>query len=330
MKKFQYILAYFLIGCAYLSSAQTTTAVNFLRIFPDAKASGMGSTGIATQPGAEALSFNAAKIPFSKEKGAITANYSPWLKQWSNDMYLASIGGYYRLNDNEAVHGQARYFNPGDIEFTDANGNHLQAYHPYEMAVDVGYSRKLSRQMGLGLTVRYIRSDLARGTFNGESFKPANAVAGDLGWYYDLKNTAEEGWSFGAQLSNIGTKISYSGNATTKSSLPMNIGAGAAYSKLFDEQNKITWAADINTMLAPGNKFKEYQLSAGADYWYDGLFGVRTGYFYETNRGRKYFSAGAGIRYSAITANFAYLMAGSQNKNPLANTLLFGLTVNFK
>ena len=362
MKKIQYLLGISMVLHSYVH-AQTsnnivTTAVPFLRISTDAKASGMAATGIATTPDISAVYYNIGKLPFSSEKSVVNANYSPWLKSWSSDMYLASAGGYYKLNENEAIHGLIRYFNPGDLQFSDNNGNHLQSYHPNEFAVDMGYSRKLSDRIGLGIGIKYIRSDLARGTQNGQSYKAGNAVAADIGLYYNLRKENESGWSFGAQLSNLGSKISYSENQ--KAFIPANLGLGASYSKAFDEQNKLVLAVDMNKLLVPtspadsagavaysnksvvgswGSSFsdaalKTVQISVGAEYWYNNQFAIRAGYFYEdkSNGDRKYFSAGASIRYNVFTANFSYLAAtaNSSIKNPLSNTLLFGIAIALK
>jgi hypothetical protein len=342
-----------------------TTAVPFLRTSHDATSSGMGSAGIATGPDINAIYWNLAKLPFSKSEGAICANYSPWLKAWSNDMYLASLGGYYKISEIEAIHGLVRYFNPGDLQFTDNNGNLLQSYHPNEWAIDVGYSRKLSDRIALGLAVRYIRSDLARGAQNEESFSPGNAIAADLGFYYNLKKENQDGWSFGAALSNLGSKISYSKNVAQKEFIPANLGLGASFTKSYNDQNKFTIAVDINKLLVPttpkdssklmtfksksvvgswfssfsdasgglSEELREVQISLGAEYWYNNQFGIRGGYFYEdkTKGDRKYFSTGASIRYNVITANFSYLVpSGGINKNPLSNTVLFGINIQFK
>ena len=107
-----------------------TTAVPSLRISSDARASAMGATGIATSPEVNAVYWNLGKLPFTETKGAINANYSSWLREWTNDMYLASLAGSYKISENEAIHGLLTYFNPGNLQFSDNNGNHLQSFHP--------------------------------------------------------------------------------------------------------------------------------------------------------------------------------------------------------
>ena len=345
-----------------------TTAVPFLQVPSDAVASGMAATGIATTPDANAVYWNQAKLPFAKSKGAISANYTPWLKEWAGDMYLACLAGYYKLSDGDAIHGSIKYFNPGDIQFTDNNGNHLQAYHPNEFAVEAGYSKKLSDRFGLGLGIKYIRSSLAKGVQNGESFSSGDAVAADLGCYYTLQKENSEGWAFGAALFNLGSKISYTNNANEKAFIPANLGLGASYTKIFDEQNRLQIGLDINKLLVPSSpalgdtvalaayrnktvagswfssfsdapggmkeELKEFQISLGMEYWYNSLFALRAGYYYEdqTKGNRKYFSIGAGFRYNAIAVNFSYLAptGSSASSELLKGGLQFGLIANFK
>jgi hypothetical protein len=345
-----------------------TTAVPFLRVAPDAGSGGMGTTGIATTPDINAVYYNIAKIPFLAGKAQVSANYSPWLKEWGKDMYLASVAAYYKLSEEEAIHCHLRYFNPGDLQFVDDKGNYLQTYKPNEFAIDLGYSRKLSEKIGVGLGVKYIRSDLAKGTQNGQSLKPANAIAADLGFYYNLKNTNNEGWAVGASITNLGSRISYSNDESFKSFIPANLGIGVSYNKVINEQNVLNIGLDINKLLvptqplegdsvalvsyknkstvnswissfsdAPGGfreELREFQISAGAEYWYNNQFAIRAGYFYENKyKGdRKYFSAGAGVKYNVITVNFSYLASTSKGtiKSPLSNTLQFGAIIEIK
>src|SRR5205809_1293205 len=139
-----------------------TTAVPFLRISPDARTGGMGDLALATSPDANSGFFNLAKIPFNESKGSIGVTYTPWLKDLGlNDVYLASLAGYYKIDDQQAVNGSLRYFSLGNIQFTDAAGNDLNTFSPKEFGIDVGYSRKLSDKVGMGIGLKYIHSNLA-------------------------------------------------------------------------------------------------------------------------------------------------------------------------
>jgi hypothetical protein len=338
-----------------------TTAVPFLRISPDARAGGMGDVGLATTPDASSAFYNLGKIPFNEQPGGIVANYIPWLKDIANDMYLASLTGCYKWDDNQAINASLRYFNLGDLQFTDEMGNHLQAFHPREWSVDLGYSRKLSNKAGLGLGIKYIYSNLANKGVSGSDYKAGSAVVADLGYYYNGTNSDGSGWSFGGALTNLGSKIAYTKNADQKSFIPANLGLGAAYTKVFDDQNKICLGLDINKLLVPvvpassdsaalvsyhnktvmgswfssfsdasfNEELKGFQVSIGAEYWYNNQFALRGGYFYEdkTQGNRKFFTVGIGLKYEAFNLNFSYLVLSGNgvDRNPLSNTLRFGI-----
>jgi len=367
-----------LVGGAVVVNAQSstnpinvvTTAVPFLRISPDARAGGMGDLGVATLPDANSSFWNEAKYPFATSKSAISATYTPWLKGLDlNDVYLASLAGYYKLDENQAISASLRYFSLGNIQFTDNLGNNLQTYRPREFAFDGGYSRKLSDNLGLGITIRYINSNLASGqSASGSTYKTGTAVAGDVSLFHDgtVSSTNGSGLNWGIALTNLGSKISYTNDASEKDFIPANLGLGIAYVKAFDEANKMTFALDVNKLLVPtpplvgdstglvayhnkgvvsswfssfgdapggfSEELQEFQISAGLEYTYSEQFSFRAGYFYENpNKGdRQYFTIGAGLNYNMFGLNFSYLVPSGNgvNRNPLSNTLRFGIIFN--
>jgi len=364
----------FAVGAAF-SQNQTdplnvvTTAVPFLRISPDARAGGMGELSTATSPDVNAQFYNLAKYPFSTNKAAIGVTYTPWLKDLGlNDVYLAALSGYYKLDDLQAISVGFRYFSLGNIQFTDNLGNDLNSFRPRELAFDAGYSRKLSDNLSLGVGLRYIYSNLAGGTsINGVSYKAGSAVSGDIGLYYSKINESGSGWNFAGALTNLGSKIGYTDDPTQKDFIPANFSIGAVYTKTFNEVNKVSFGLDVNKLLVPtppalgdsaglakyhstgvveswftswtdapggfSEEWKEFYLSVGAEYWYNEQFAFRTGYFYEnpSKGNRQYFTVGASIKYNMFGLNFSYLLptGNGVNRNPLSNTLRFGLVFDF-
>ena len=345
-----------------------TSAVPFLRISPDARSGGMGDVGIATLPDANSAFWNLAKTPFNTNKGGVALTYTPWLKDLGlNDVYLASAAGFYKLDELQAISGSLRYFSLGNIQFTDNSGNDLSSFRPREFAFDLGYSRKLSDNLGLGIALRYINSNLASGTINGVSYKAGSAVAGDISIFHTGIKEDGTGLNYGLTLSNLGSKISYTSDATQKDFIPANLGLGVAYTKAFDESSKITFGLDIHKLLVPtpplvgdsaglvayrnkgvvsswfgsfgdapgggSEEFKEIQASLGAEFWYMNQFALRAGYFYENplKGNRKYFTLGAGLKYNTFGLNFSYLLPSGNgvNRNPLSNTLRFSLVFDF-
>ena len=345
-----------------------TSAVPFLRISPDARSGGMGDVGIATTPDANAAFWNLAKTPFNTSKGGISVTYTPWLKDLGlNDVYLASLSGFLKIDDDQAISSSLRYFSLGSIQFTDNLGNDLSSYRPREFAFDAGYSRKLSSNLSLGIALRYINSNLASGTINGVAYKAGSSVAADLSLFHSGIGTSGSGLNYGVTLSNLGSKISYTSDANQKDFIPANLGLGIAYTKAIDPTNKITFGLDIHKLLVPtpplvgdsaglvsyrskgvvsswfssfgdasggfSEELKEFQASLGAEYWYNNQFALRAGYFYENpaKGNRKYFTLGAGLKYSTYGLNFSYLLPSGSgvSRNPLSNTVRFSLVFDF-
>ena len=85
----------------------------------------------------------------------------------------------------------------------------------------------------------------------GNTYKAGNSVAGDIGFYYNGLNDNGDGFAFGATLTNLGAKISYTGNADSKDYIPANLGVGSTWTKNFNEDNKLTFGLDINKLLVP-------------------------------------------------------------------------------
>jgi hypothetical protein len=377
-------LAVLLLAAPLLVKAQesqpinvVTSSVPFLRISPDARAGGMGEVGIATHPDANSAFWNLAKTPFNKNIGGIGLTYTPWLKRLGlTDVYLATVSGYYKLDEDlQAISGSLRYFSLGDIQFTGGSGEPLGQGRPREFSIDAGYTRKLSEKSALGVALRFINSSLIKGDPNGSGtiYKAGNTVAGDLSYFYTSAGGTEslEGWNFGAALTNLGGKIGYTTDAKQKDFIPANLGIGTAYTKVYDESNRITFGLDVNKLLVPtpplrngtidpadleayraksvvnswfssfndapggfSEELREFQLSAGMEYWYQEQFALRAGYFYEdkTKGNRKYFTLGAGLKYNVFGLNFSYIIPSGSgiNQNPLSNTLRFGIIFDFE
>ena len=337
-----------------------TTSVPFLRISPDARAGGMGDVGIATSADANSMFWNQAKIPFAEANTSMAVNYNPWLRNISKSIYLASVSGFTKLDDKQAISLSVRYFHLGQVQFTDFDGNELQRYQPREFAFDMGYSRKLSSKLGLGIALRYINSSLASGTINGENYKAGNAVAADISLYHTGTDATGSGFNWGVSLTNLGSKIAYTSNANDKDFLPANAGVGIAYTAVFDANSKITFAIDANKQLVPGIRYtgdtavdaasltryktfgvtnswfkpnNAYSVSAGAEFAYSNQLFLRTGYFYEdeVQGNRQYFTMGAGLKNKLATFNFSYLVPTGKNLtiSPLANTIRVSLLFDF-
>ena len=344
-----------------------STGVPLLIIAPDARSGAMGDVGVASKPDANSLHWNAAKLAFMQNKTGVSFTYSPWLRELVSDIELLYLGGYYKVNERRTLGASLTYFSLGAIDFFDQEGMATGTYKPNEFAMDLAYTMKLNENFSISLTGRYIRSDLTQGQNVGTTqTHAANAGAADLGLYYQkaIKAVRPSEYALGLQISNLGSKISYSDNMDSEF-LPANLRLGGRYTTQLDQFNEISVMMDFNKLLVPTppvyndstgaifagmdpnvgvfqgaiqsfydapNGFKEeiqeISLSIGAEYWYNKVLALRAGYFYEAkNKGaRQYLTLGAGIKYNVMGLDISYLIATSAlNNNPLKNTLRVGL-----
>lgn len=364
LKLTRLIIPVLLLMFAETSIAQTdnnrliTTAVPFLRLATDARTASMGDVGVATNADANSIFYNGAKTVFNEAKYGIGLTYTPWLSELDiKNINQISVGGFFKLSDKEAVSLGFRNFNQGTFTFTDATGTEVGTFKPSDLAVEAGYSRKLSTKSGIGLNVRYIHSKLANNTVNSD-YKAGNAVSADLSYFYTNKE-----WNFGAAVTNLGSKMKYGGES---SYIPANLALGAAYNKEINSDNKLSFAVELNKLLVPtppnpadadkvaeynnkgvvgswfssfgdapgGGKeeIKEIQLGLGAEYTFKEIFSLRAGYFSENQRkgNRAYYTVGAGLKYKVAGVNFSYLVPTTNNTNALKNTFRLSLLFNLQ
>jgi hypothetical protein len=247
-----------------------TTAVGFLSISPDARMAGMGDAGAAVSPDANATHWNAGKLAFIESNIGFSLNYTPWLGKIVDDMSLSYLSGYYKLSDDQAIAMELRYFDLGDIDLFNDIGAPTGSVRPREWAIGGTYSRKLSEKLGVGVSLRYIHSNISQNIAAlGSDTKPGTSVAGDIAVYYktDLQMGASTSEiAFAGSISNIGGKISYLDEAN-KDFLPTNLKLGTAWTTNFDAYNTITLSLDFNKLMVPTPPI--YQTDENGDIVYD-------------------------------------------------------------
>lgn len=299
------------------------TAMPSVLIAPDARGGGMGDAGAATMPDVYSQYWNPAKYSFITSESGLAFSYTPWLSKIVNDIHLLYASGFWKFGDDNlnALSASLRYFSLGDVDVFDIGGDFLQSVNPYELALDIAYSRKLSETFSGAVTLRYLRADYSTG--DGET-TPGNAFAADIAGYnetYFYLGRSEALMGFGFNLSNIGTKISFDGGNSTMF-LPANLRVGASLGYPIDLKNTITLSLDLNKLMVPtpdiptfdidpdeyenrinrynnissiGGIFKsfgdapggfkeemqEITWSLGAEYVHNNQFSLRTGYFHQ-------------------------------------------------
>jgi hypothetical protein len=231
------------------------SAVPFLRIVPDSRGGALGDAGLATTADANSMHYNPSKLAFVDKNVSISATFTPWMRALGlNDVYLAYLAGFKKLDDRQAIGFSLRYFSLGNIDFTDEMGGSLGTGQPNEFEVAAGYSRKLSEKLSAGVAAKFIFSNLATGQqVEGIEIKPGIAGAADLSMTYKtpVKVTQKDGdFTLGVAITNLGNKITYT-QSNVRDYLPTNLGVGTAYRMNLDDYNTLTFTCDFNKLLVP-------------------------------------------------------------------------------
>jgi len=234
------------------------TGVTTLDITPDARGSALGNLGAATDPDINSQFWNPSKYAFAYSSGGVGLSYTPWLRKIVNDIFLADVSGYWKLGsgDNQALSASFRYFSLGEVSLNhdSSQDTDIQTINPYELAFDIGYSRKLSEKFSMGVVLRYILSDLAYDdSFSGESNTAASAFAADISGYfvtYPMVGRNECQFAWGFNISNIGTKVSYD-HGENYAFLPTNLRLGASFMLPLADYHTLAFGLDLNKLLVP-------------------------------------------------------------------------------
>ncbi len=249
-------LCHILHAQGYSESGQANnyipTGMPILQIAPDAISGALGDAGVAAEPDAYSSHWNNAKFAFAPQNMAISTTYTPWLHKLDHDMNFLYLGGYKRINQRSTVGASLTYFSMGDITHTGELGDDLGEFHPNEFAFDGTYSMKLSDNLSLGATGRYVHSDLTQGlTIGDERTKAANSLAADVGLYFQQSIDKNQSFALGMLISNLGSKLSYSDDDTDNEFLPANLRVGGRYTYEMDDYNKVNILLDLNKQLVP-------------------------------------------------------------------------------
>ncbi|WP_234567131.1 type IX secretion system outer membrane channel protein PorV [Rhodohalobacter sp. 614A] len=360
-KKIHIVLLFVVLFAPVSVTAQIgITAVPFLQIEPDSRAAGMGNTGVAIADNASAVFWNPAGLAFQNQN-QISVTHANWLPAFNVDLFYDYLAGTYHIEDIGTFGAHITYLNLGEQIRTDETGFDRGRFRSFEVSGGISYGLKISDRFSLGTGVRFIYSSLADGSVSGQDINPGASVGVDLSALYKsnpiMWGERESNISVGINLSNFGPGIQYTDNTQTDP-LPTALRIGWAYTMDLDKQGKntLTFSNDISKILARRDAASSFEAlykswnaydrfngketitvsfgeqlmyGFGAEYWYNNLFSLRSGYYYEhpKNGNREFLTLGAGIRYKLFGVDFSYLYTFEED-HPLANTIRLSLLIN--
>lgn len=298
-----------------------TTAVPFLMISADARASGLGEQGVATSPDAFSQHWNPSKYAFLENRSAVGVSYTPYLSKLVSDVFLANLNYYKVINGRSSWSTSFKYFSLGDIDILENPQDVPYLENPNEFTLDASYTLKLNQNFSMGVTGRFLMSDVKLQNISSDS-SSASSFAVDISGFYQSDEKAYEKfngiWRFGFNISNLGPRMSYD-ELGKKYFIPTNFKIGSAFDFIFDSANKLSLNLELNKLLVPtpsvpilnsnnqiigyeqadvsflsgvfksfgdapdgfSEEMKEITLSLGLEYIYNDSFALRMGYFGE-------------------------------------------------
>ncbi len=268
MNRFFVSLSSFLLLCGGFQDAKAqlvtgqdttnriiTTPLAFLNFSPDARSAALGDAGVALSPDANATYWNPAKLPYLKDDYGVSLSYTPWLRNLVDDMYLTYLTGYKKVAKGQVVALSVNYFDLGELDMRNNQGIQIGTFNSREFMVGATYGRQLGENFSVGLTLKYINSNLASTSIiNSISIRPASTAAGDVSLYYKKEYRNDEIgsnliWSWGMLISNIGGKVSY--GSQDKYFIPTNFKLGTGISYTADGRNRFNFVLDANKLMVP-------------------------------------------------------------------------------
>ncbi|MEI6864567.1 type IX secretion system outer membrane channel protein PorV [Flavicella sp.] len=352
-------------------SAQEQTAnpismvAPLLMINSDARSAGMGDVGVATTSDANSIYHNSAKMAFNTSEYTVGINYTPWLQNLIDGLFVGGGSVVNRIDERSAWGANLRYFSLGTIDLYDEYGVFEGEENPNELTAAVSYALKLNDYFSMGVTLRYIRSDLSIKSLNTD-ISPINGFGVDVSGFYQSpeKNYGSFNGRIraGFNISNLGPKVSYTSGEENFIPTRLRLGGGfdfilnnfntfaitVEFSKLLvptppirDSSGEIILGQDDNVGWVEGmfqsfsdapygfkEEMDEITVGIGAEYIYNKSFALRAGYFHESEfkGNRQYFTMGAGVEAKSFNIDLSYLVNTSSVYNPLESTLRFSLS----
>lgn len=326
-----------------------STAVPFLNIQTDARSAGIGGLGVASSADVFSQQWNPSKYIFSEADSGFSISYLPYAQKVSSNLFLAGLTYFKKASDKGVWGASLKYFNLGEIDLNDYLGGQvvsLGVEKPNELSLDLSYSLKLSEPFSMGITARYLRSDLGNLNEN----RAVNSIAFDIGAYYQSQSSDEVIFRHGAVLSNLGPRVKYS-EFQTPNFIPttLKLGTGAQFN-LSDSQS-LELVLEFNKLLVPidtdadigfvngifrsfsdasfQGELAEITWALGAEYKIKNNFSLRSGYYRESvEQGNlRFFSLGTGFEKNGLRLDFSYLINTSTIQNQLQNSLRLSLGV---
>jgi len=266
---------------------------------------------------------------YAHAKKEFTFMFAKWLPELASDLYYAYASYVQHLEGWGTVGANVTFLNLGTSQRTNEIGDIIGEFTSYDAALTLSYGTKFSPTLALGMSAKFIYSNLAAvGAGREQGSGTGSSFALDAGLLY---RTPWRRLTLGAAITNLGPDITYI-DADQSDPLPRNLAIGFAYRLLESSYNRLTLVGEVNKELVgvKDNLKTEYQeaiWNTGLEYWYGSYLALRAGYIYDRVGQVKTPTFGGTLQYSNYHFDLAYIPA--RQDLALSNTLKLSITARF-
>jgi hypothetical protein len=303
-----FLLCSGLVWAGFSKDYVGTTAAQFLKINPQARARSMGGVFTATSEGANAVYCNPAGI-CRIENMELSTTYIRWFQD-INFCYTAYAN---KISGNDAIGFSFTYLTMERIQRIEIDSSDIlydtgETFRPYDFAALISYSKRIPgifpflKDTCIGGNIKLIEQKIDR--------VDARTMALDLGWISDMP---DHKYSLGLVVQNIGPPIRFVSEADP---LPLSIRLGCGWHPL----SFAVLALDVNFPID-----NNINLHFGAELHPVSIFAVRLGYRTNTISdlgALSGLSAGIGFRYNKYGIDYAWVPYGDLGHTHTVSMLL--------
>lgn len=262
---------------------------DFLLYPADAQSLSIGMGGFASNPNESNWTNNQSKLPFLDRKSGINISCNPVARGLVSDMSLSRLNAYAKLKKAGVFNLGLQYFNSGTIDLRDDNGNSNGMFNSYTLAIQGGYSMKLSKKLSGSLMFRYVNAHLLpRQIFGQYAVRPASTINSDLNVFYQGDKTKQHYFNGAILIENIGPKVSF-GDYKRNNFQSTSFKIGGTYNQKIQSNDLLSFNLDFHKLLVPtpplltnegkilkgSNPYETSSLSAIFSSWTDAPDGVK-------------------------------------------------------
>lgn len=288
-------------GLAGSAQAQSEAGAQSLLIAPGARADGMGRAFVGVADDASAVWWNPGGMAFAQSHDLLF-NYYQLVPDLADDVNFSYLTYVQHVEGWGGIGGSLGYLSYGKSQATDPDGNDIGEFTSYEIAPTFAYGTEIVSNLGLGVSLKLVRVDLAPAflDLDGRAGR-GTTFAADIGAL--LKAPAIKS-SFGAVIQNLGPNIAYI-DEDQSDPLGRNLKVGFAYTPFENEAHRVLIAADANRFLLPNRTIAVDVWNVGAEYEFNRLLALRTGYISDPRGTIEDLTFGLGLKYHGFRFDYA-------------------------